>query len=229
MRTPGHDFELAAGFLFSESVVASRSSIWRVAYCDTVDTPDSQGNIVEVYLAPGTAFDAAKSSRQVYTTSSCGVCGRGSLELLWTAKPDRPLGDVTFEASVLRSLPERLESAQRVFGETGGLHAAALCSAAGDLELLREDVGRHNAVDKVVGSFLVADGEPPRESILMVSGRSSFEIIQKALMAGIPMVTAVSAPSSLAVDLAQVAGMTLVGFLRGRGFNVYAGEKRIVQ
>ncbi len=229
MRTPGHDFELAAGFLFSEGVLAGRRSLWRIAYCPSPERPESEGNIVEVHLAPGTPFDAGRSSRHVYTTSSCGVCGRGSLELLWTASPDRPHGGSNFEAGVLRALPERLEGAQRVFGETGGLHAAALCTAGGDIELLREDVGRHNAVDKVVGRLLLADRLPGSDRLLLVSGRASFELVQKAIMAGIPALAAVGAPSSLAVSAAKEFGLTLVGFLGRRRFNVYAGPERIDQ
>ncbi len=227
MRTPGHDFELAAGFLLSESVLAGPASLWRIAYCPSPERPESEGNIVEVHLAPGVAFDEGKSSRQVYTTSSCGVCGRGSLELLWTARPERPRGVASWDAAVLRSLPERLEGAQRVFGETGGLHAAALCTAEGDIELLREDVGRHNAVDKVVGRLLLADRLPAADRLLLVSGRASFELVQKAIMAGIPALAAVGAPSSLAVSAAAEFGLTLIGFLDRRRFNVYAGSERI--
>ncbi len=227
MRTPGHDFELAAGFLFSESVVAGRESVWRVTYCESPDAEESDGNIVEVHLAPGVVFEPERSSRNVYTTSSCGVCGRGSLELLWTATPARPEGEIRLEADLLRSLPGRLESAQRVFEETGGLHAAALWTPEGELELLREDVGRHNAVDKLVGHLLLADRLPAANRLLLVSGRASFELVQKAIMAGIPALAAVGAPSSLAVDAAEEFGMTLVGFLDSRRFNVYCGAERV--
>ena len=227
MRTPGHDFELAAGFLFSESVLGARDSVWRVAYCESSESPASDGNIVEVHLAPGTPFDPERASRNVYTTSSCGVCGRGSLELLWTARPERPAGEVRLAARTLRSLPERLLRDQRVFEETGGLHAAALCTPEGELELLREDVGRHNAVDKLVGHLLLADRLPASGRLLLVSGRASFELVQKAIMAGIPALAAVGAPSSLAVAAAEEYGMTLVGFLDGRRFNVYSGAERV--
>lgn len=227
MRTPGHDFELAAGFLFSESVLEGLGALWRIAYCESPETPESDGNIVEVHLAPGAAFDPRRSSRQVYTTSSCGICGRGSLELLWTARPERPRGDVGFAGPVLRSLPERLEGAQRVFGETGGLHAAALCDPEGEIELLREDVGRHNAVDKLVGNLLLAGRLPGSDRLLLVSGRASFELVQKAIMAGVPALAAVGAPSSLAVAAAAEFGLTLIGFLDRNRFNVYAGNERI--
>ncbi len=228
MRTPGHDFELAAGFLFSEGVVRGSESVWRIAYCETPDSSSSEGNIVEVFLAPGTTYDAARSSRQVYTTSSCGVCGRGSLDLLWTVHPERPQGEVTFEAELLRTLPARLRAAQRVFGETGGLHAAALCDPAGELEILREDVGRHNAVDKLVGRRLLDKRLPVSDRLLLVSGRASFELVQKAIMAGIPAMAAVGAPSSLAVSAAEEFGLTLVGFLDRQRFNVYSGPERII-
>jgi len=227
MRTPGHDFELAAGFLLSEGVVSGGDSIWRIAHCQSTDRPDSQGNIVEVELAPGSAFDPARASRNVYTTSSCGVCGRGSLELLWTARPERPGGRLELTAANLRGLPERLRDAQEAFGKTGGLHAAALCDADGDIELLREDVGRHNAVDKVVGNFLLDGRLPVAGRLLLVSGRASFELVQKAVMAGIPALAAVGAPSSLAISAAQEYGLTLVGFLDQRRFNIYSGRERL--
>lgn len=228
MRTPGHDFDLAAGFLLSEGVVRVREDIWRVSYCESPESPESHGNIVEVHLAPGVEFDPQRSSRQVYTTSSCGVCGRGSLELLWTAQPGRPVGDeLRLGAAVLRALPARLEEAQRAFGQTGGLHAAALCTGDGEIELLREDVGRHNAVDKVVGRLLMDERLPASNRCLLVSGRTSFELVQKATMAGIPALVAVGAPSSLAVSAAEDFGMTLIGFLSDRRFNVYAGRERV--
>jgi FdhD protein len=227
MRTPGHDFELAAGFLLSEGVVTGGDQVWRVAHCESPERPESEGNIVEVHLAPGVAFDPAKSSRNVYTTSSCGVCGRGSLELLWTAQPERPGGDLSLEGSVLLGLPDRLRAAQEAFGKTGGLHAAALCAPSGEIEQVREDVGRHNAVDKVIGHALLADRLPAAGRLLLVSGRASFELVQKAIMAGIPALAAVGAPSSLAISAAEDYGLTLVGFLDRRRFNVYAGRERL--
>ncbi len=229
MRTPGHDEELAAGFLLSEGIVEGAESIWRIAHCSTPDTPESEGNILEVHLAPGSTFDAERSSRQVYTTSSCGVCGRGSLELLWAACPARPGGATTLEPDWLRGLPERLRTEQRVFGETGGLHAAAICEPNGALELLREDVGRHNAVDKLVGRRLLDRELPASDRLLLVSGRASFELVQKAIIAGLPALAAVGAPSSLAVSAAEEFGMTLIGFLDAQRFNVYTGVERIRQ
>lgn len=226
MRTPGHDLELAAGFLHAEGVVRERRSIWRIAHCETAEQ-DAAGNVVEAHLAPGVDFDPERFSRNVYTTSSCGVCGRGSLELLWAAAPARPRGELRLAPAALRSLPRRLARSQRVFSETGGLHAAALCDAGGDIELLREDVGRHNAVDKLVGSLLMGDRLPASDRLLLVSGRASFELVQKAVLAGIPAMVAVGAPSSLAVATAEELGMTLVGFLGEHRFNVYAGAERV--
>ncbi len=228
MRTPGDDFELAAGFLFSEGVLAGPAAIAGIAYCDD-GPPEAARNIVEVRLAPGTAFDPARFSRNVYTTSSCGVCGRASLELVRAALPPpvRPAPGPQLAAELVRSLPPRLAAAQTVFAATGGLHAAALFDGDGELELVREDVGRHNAVDKLVGALL-ADGRlPAADRLLLVSGRASFELVQKAVLAGIPVLAAVGAPSSLAVELAAEPGMTLIGFLRDGRFNLYAGAERL--
>jgi FdhD protein len=225
MRTPRDDFELAAGFLFTEGVVRSPRDIATVSYCVSAEPPN-QENVVEVRLAEGVEFDRERLRRNFYASSSCGVCGKASIEAIRSQAP--PLeAEFRVATEVLYALNERMRAAQDVFEQTGSLHAAALFDQGGELLCLREDVGRHNAVDKLVGSFVLRDRRVPRHSILMVSGRTSFEIVQKALMAGIPMVAAVSAPSSLAVDLAQGAGMTLVGFLRGRGCNVYAGEGRV--
>ena len=223
MRTPGHDFELAAGFFFSEGIVASRQAIWSIVHCQEGEEP----NVVDVLLAPGMAFDPQRFSRNVYTTSSCGVCGKTSIDLVRAVCPARPVGRERIAREVLTGLPETLRRAQAVFSRTGGLHAAGLFDAAGKLLLRHEDVGRHNAVDKLIGRLLL-DGElPASDRVLLVSGRASFELVQKALVAGIPMLAAVGAPSSLAVELAQELGLTLVGFLRGGRFNVYAGEERI--
>ena len=223
MRTPGHDFELAAGFFFSEGIVTSRQAIWSIVHCQEGEEP----NVVDVLLAPGMAFDPRRFSRNVYTTSSCGVCGKTSIDLVRTVCPARPVGRERIAREVLTGLPETLRRAQAIFSRTGGLHAAGLFDAAGKLLLRHEDVGRHNAVDKLIGRLLL-DGElPASDRMLLVSGRASFELVQKALVAGIPMLAAVGAPSSLAVELAQELGLTLVGFLRGGRFNVYAGEERI--
>ncbi|MEU1007673.1 formate dehydrogenase accessory sulfurtransferase FdhD [Streptomyces sp. NPDC005890] len=230
MRTPGDDFALAAGFLVSEGVLATASDLQNIVYCAgaTVDGSNTY-NVVDVKTAPGVTLPDFSLERNVYTSSSCGLCGKASLDAVRTTArwpiADTPPLWVTPE--LLASLPDRLRSAQRVFDRTGGLHAAALFSAEGELLDTREDVGRHNAVDKLVGRALQNDGLPLSRTILMVSGRASFELAQKAVMAGIPMLAAVSAPSSLAVDLAAETGLTLVGFLRGSSMNVYAGEDRI--
>ncbi|MEU1517550.1 formate dehydrogenase accessory sulfurtransferase FdhD [Streptomyces sp. NPDC005811] len=229
MRTPGHDFDLAAGFLVSEGVVRASEEIAGIRYCAgaTADGANTY-NIVDVVLAAGVAPPDASLERNFYTTSSCGLCGKASLEAVrttasWRVDEDR----LRISPEKLTALPARLRAAQRVFDSTGGLHAAGLFSAEGELLCLREDVGRHNAVDKVVGHALRTGLLPLRGTVLMVSGRASFELAQKALMAGIPMLAAVSAPSSLAVDLAAESGLTLVGFLRGTSMNVYTGQERV--
>jgi FdhD protein len=226
MRTPGHDFELAAGFLLSEGVVAGRDDLWHVAYCQ--ETPEAERNIVEAVLAPSVPFDPERFSRNVYTTSSCGVCGKTSIDLVHAVCPARPAGEVRFRHDLLPLLPARLREAQPTFARTGGLHAAGVFDADGNLVLLREDVGRHNAVDKVIGAMLLGGALPASDLLLLVSGRASFELVQKALMAGIPALAAVGAPSSLAVELAGELGLTLIGFLSERRFNVYTGAERIV-
>jgi FdhD protein len=225
MRTPGHDFQLAAGFFLSEGIVAGREAIAGIAYCDA--GADAERNVVEVALRPGVPFDPRRFSRNVYTTSSCGVCGKTSIDLVRSSCPVRPVGRERIAREILLSLPETLRRAQPVFASTGGLHAAGLFDAAGRLLLEHEDVGRHNAVDKVIGRLLLDGALPASDRILLVSGRASFELVQKALAAGIPVLAAVGAPSSLAVELAGDAGLTLVGFLRDGRFNVYAGEERI--
>lgn len=225
MRTPGHDFELAAGFLLSEGVIAGKGDLWHLAYCQ--DTLESQRNIVEAVLAPEVAFEPERFSRNVYTTSSCGVCGKTSIDLVNAVCPLRPAGEVRFGRDLLPRLPARLREAQPTFERTGGLHAAGVFDADGNLVLLREDVGRHNAVDKVIGAMLLGDALPASDRLLLVSGRASFELVQKALMAGIPALAAVGAPSSLAVELAGELGLTLIGFLSERRFNVYTGAERI--
>jgi FdhD protein len=223
MRTPGHDFELAAGFFLSEGILAAREAIWSIAYCQEADQP----NVVEVHLEPGVSFDPRRFSRNVYTTSSCGVCGKTSIDMVRAVCPARPVGRERIAPEVLIGLPETLRRAQPVFSRTGGLHAAGLFDATGRLLLLHEDVGRHNALDKLIGTLLLDGGLPASDRVLLVSGRASFELVQKALAAGIPVLAAVGAPSSLAVELAQELGLTLVGFLRGSRFNVYSGEERI--
>jgi FdhD protein len=221
MRTPGHDAELAVGFLLGEAVVRAED----VASVFECRSDQGDGGVADVRLRPG-ADPSGGWQRNFYATSSCGVCGTASIEALHRAAPPVPDGPAV-GAGVLLGLPEALRDAQRVFDRTGGLHAAGLFDPSGRLEVLREDVGRHNAVDKVVGRASLDRRGPLHGSVLMVSGRSSFEIVQKALLAGIPFVAAVSAPSSLAVRLAAGSNMTLVGFLRPGGFNVYAGAERV--
>ena len=228
MRTPGNDFELAAGFLYGEGIVRGADEIHALSHSDDARVEeDRRHNIVNVDLRSGTLPDLQSVERQLYTTSACGVCGKASLEALRVrGAPAIPPGPVV-DPEVLRSLPDKLRAGQGLFEATGGLHAAALFDLQGNLLALREDVGRHNALDKLVGWALLARRLPLSGHIVMVSGRTSFEILQKSLMAGVPIVCAVSAPSSLAVDLALEFGITLVGFLRGDRFNVYAGMDRV--
>jgi len=227
MRTPGHDFELAAGFLFSEGILRSPDDLQRIEYA-TPRSAEEQGNVVRAVLRRGLAADLTRAVRATYTSSACGVCGKTSLEAIWARKPGPlPADTPQVPRTVLAAMPPALAKAQAVFEETGGLHAAAIFRKDGTITTLREDVGRHNAVDKVVGERFLAAGTSLEDHALLVSGRASFEIVQKAVVAGIPFVAAIGAPSSLAVDVAREFGMTLVGFLRGDAFNVYAGSHRI--
>ncbi|MFE1552990.1 formate dehydrogenase accessory sulfurtransferase FdhD [Streptomyces sp. NPDC058718] len=230
MRTPGDDFALAAGFLVSEGVLAAASDVRNIVYCaGATDDGRNTYNVVDVQLAPEVVVPDISLERNVYTTSSCGLCGKASLDAVRTTArfPIADTPPVRIAPALLSVLPERLRAAQRVFDSTGGLHAAALFTEDGELLDVREDVGRHNAVDKLVGRALREGLLPLERAVLLVSGRASFELAQKAVMAGIPVLAAVSAPSSLAVDLAAETGLTLVGFLRGANMNVYAGEHRI--
>jgi FdhD protein len=227
MRTPGHDFELAAGFLFTEGILSSKNQIASIKHCGKFPT---RQNTVRIDLQPEIAVDLKKLERNFYTTSSCGVCGKSSLEALIVtgasavAKKTSP----KILAETIHRLPEKLRRAQHIFDETGGLHAAALFGAGGDLIDVREDVGRHNAVDKLIGARFLAGEIPLADKILFLSGRASFELVQKAVMAQIPVIAAVGAPSSLAVEAAEEFGLTLLGFVRDRRFNVYAGIERII-
>jgi len=230
MRTPGHDIELAHGFLLTEGVIGSVSDIDTARYCDSVDERGRNTyNVLDVALAPGVAAPPTGVDRNFYTTSSCGVCGKASLDAVRLRSRFLPADDPSrISPQTLFTLPEVLRAGQRLFDSTGGLHAAGLFTTEGRLLVVREDVGRHNAVDKVLGWALLNDRVPARGYLLMVSGRASFELVQKAVMAGVPMLAAVSAPSSLAVELAAESGLTLVGFLRGTTMNVYAGAERIL-
>lgn len=227
MRTPGHDFELALGFCLTEGIATEPSDVATIRYCAGQPGPyTGDFNVVEVALRSPEPI-AESLRRHVYTTSSCGVCGTASIDAVRKQIPDVSQDALRVTAATLAGLPDSLRDAQRVFRRTGGLHAAALFTADGELVCVREDVGRHNAVDKVIGWAATEKRLPLAGHILMVSGRVAFEIAQKALVAGVPLVAAVSAPSTLAVDLAEEAGMTLVGFLRGETMNVYAGAHRL--
>ena len=224
MRTPGHDLELAAGFLFTEGVIRGRDDIARLSQ------PANRGqkhNVVRVNLRAGVKIDAARLQRHFAATSSCGLCGKTSIDAVRVRGIARPNPGLRFAPNMLCLLPDALRSNQPLFGRTGGPHAAGLFDASGTLIVLREDVGRHNAVDKVIGWALLKERLPLRNSVLLVSGRGSFEIVQKALVAGIPIVACISAPSSLAVQLAWEFNLTLVGFLRGKRFVIYSGEQRL--
>jgi FdhD protein len=229
MRTPGDDVELAAGFLASEAIVSSPADIAEIRLCDGTSCGHAEelGNIADVTLAAGVAV-APGARRSFLTTSACGVCGKASIQDICLPPQAALAGDpARFSPALLAALPGRLRDAQRVFSRTGGLHAAGLFTAEGELIAIREDIGRHNAVDKVVGWALLNDRLPLAGCVLLVSGRASFELVQKAVLAGIPLLAAVSAPSSLAVELAKETGLTLVGFLRAPSMNVYAGEHRL--
>jgi len=229
MRTPGDDFDLVAGFLVSEGVLWSADQLMAMRYCAGTDEEGRQTfNVVEAVLAPGVARPDASLERHVYTSSSCGICGTASIEAVHkVAHASVADDDTTFSRALLADLPDRLREHQAVFDRTGGVHAAGLFDAEGELLCLREDVGRHNAVDKVVGWALREGRVPLRGTVLQVSGRASFELAQKAHLAGIPVLSAVSAPSSLAVEHAASAGMTLVAFNRGGHFNAYGATHRI--
>jgi FdhD protein len=231
MRTPGNDVELAHGFLLTEGVIGEREDISAARYCAGTG-PDGRNtyNVLEVSLSPGVAPPEVGVERNFYTTSSCGVCGKAALDAVKLRTRYSPADDAcTVSADVLVTMPDKLRAAQKVFDSTGGLHGAGLFTADGELLVAREDVGRHNAVDKVVGWAVQAGRIPLRGTVLMVSGRASFELVQKATMAGVPMLAAVSAPSSLAAELADEQGLTLVGFLRGDSMNVYTGDQRILR
>jgi FdhD protein len=229
MRTPGSDFELAAGFLFGEGIIDHGSRIRRVSYCLDGQLQKQNYNAVRVDLAPGIRFDSERFRRNFYTTSSCGVCGKASIEAVLGPVCNRVAESILVSPDLLLSLPARFRDAQRIFERTGGLHAAALFDEDGTLRDLREDVGRHNAMDKLVGAALLHASLPLGGKIVLLSGRLSFELVQKAARAGVEVLAGVSAPSSLAVELAEESGITLVGFLRERGFNIYTAPARIAE
>jgi FdhD protein len=223
MRTPGHDFELAAGFLFTEGLIAGRRAFSAIRYCTDVGV-EQHLNVVTVDMREH--FDATRMQRNFFASSSCGVCGKASIDQLEVAC-EHVAGGPVVTREIITSLPDRLRAQQRVFESTGGLHATGLFQADGELIVAREDVGRHNAMDKLIGNRLLEGESPLSTRIALVSGRASFELVQKAAVAGIPIVCAVSAPSTLAVETARRLGVTLIGFLRGERFNVYAHPQRI--
>jgi FdhD protein len=232
MRTPGNDFELALGFLYTEGIIRSREEITQIRYCTDINTIENQENIVRVELKENVPIDLSAVQRNFYTTSSCGVCGKASIDAVKVSCPAFPEDDpFTVQEETILKLPAKLREQQAVFRFTGGLHASALFDLDGNFLLAREDVGRHNALDKLIGA--IAGGEqhntsiPLNRHILLLSGRASFELMQKAAMAGIKMVCAVGAPSSLAVEMARESGTTLIGFLRDERFNVYSGSQRV--
>lgn len=227
MRTPGDDFELAIGFLFGEGIIRGRHDFSDVGYCLDEDEPQCE-NIVTVTLMPGHDFDMSRLERNFYTTSSCGVCGKAALEAIEVQGCEFIESDIRVDPDLVRTLPDRLRAAQEVFEQTGGLHASGLFDADGRLLSLREDVGRHNALDKVIGEQVLARRSNLEDRILLLSGRASFELLQKSLMARIPVVAAVGAPSSLAVELAQNFGITLIGFVRPESFNIYTHPERVL-
>ncbi len=228
MRTPGHDFELAAGFLHGEGVLRSPDDVADIAYCLDEDVSEEQRfNIVTITLRPGLEFDSTRLERNFYTTSSCGVCGKAALESLEVSGCAAVEDGIQVDATAVMRMPAALREAQPVFSKTGGLHAAGLFAPDGTLTTLREDVGRHNALDKVIGRSLLDGTLPANSGVLMLSGRASFELLQKALMARVPVVAAVGAPSSLAVQLAESFNITLAGFVREDGMNIYSAAHRI--
>jgi FdhD protein len=228
MRTPGHDLELAAGFLLTEGIIRQRSDLHGLLHCPDVEKPEERENVVRAELATSVPVDLPRLERHFYTSSSCGVCGKTSIEAVHAAAcPELPTTGPHIAAEVVHQLPERQRAAQALFEQTGGLHAAALFSAEGEMLLLREDVGRHNALDKLIGAALLEEWLPLHQHILLVSGRASFELVQKAAVAGIAVLAAVGAPSSLAVQAATNFGMTLLGFVRQQRYNIYSHAWRI--
>ena len=224
MRTPGHDEELTAGFLLSEGIIESRSDLFEISQCPS--QPDDKGNMIDVLLTDSSKLDLEKLTRNVFTSSSCGICGKATIDSVFQQFP-QIASEYSVAVSNLLTFSQKIRAAQRTFDKTGGLHASAIFDGKGEIVVLREDVGRHNALDKVIGHALMNDLLPLDQHTLMLSGRISFELMQKALSAGIPIVAGISAPSSLAVEFARESGQTLAGFLRGETMNIYAGTQRI--
>jgi FdhD protein len=228
MRTPGNDLELAAGFLFTEGIIERRGQILELEE-NAGENPANRGNAVRARLSAEATPDFAKMRRHFFAASSCGICGKASIDAVRARTLVPPSESFRIDGEALVQMPEALRESQAVFGRTGGLHAAALFGADGKLLVLREDIGRHNAVDKVIGWAVLEERAPLSSAVMLVSGRGGFEIVQKAIVAGLPVVACVSAPSSLAVQLARELRQTLIGFLRGRRFVIYAGEERIAK
>jgi len=228
MRTPGNDDELAVGFLFTEGIISVYTAVKKVGYI-FIACSENKENIIQVNLKEEIVPHLLQTERNFYTTSSCGVCGKASINAIRTVIPSSSKNDINIiiPKDIIYSLPEKLSAHQKIFAETGGLHAAALFDQEGQIIIVREDVGRHNALDKLIGVSLINNKIPLSDSILFLSGRASFELVQKAAMAGIQIIAAVGAPSSLAVSLAKEFGITLVGFLRDNRFNIYSSEERI--
>ena len=228
MRTPGHDFDLAIGFLFTEGIIQSTQQIAKVAHVPSLD-PATKGNRILLVLDEETSIDLKKLERHFYTSSSCGVCGKSSIEAVYASGTQTlEINQPVFDQNLIHHLPAKLREQQSIFEDTGGLHAATLFDTNGQLLLLREDVGRHNAVDKLIGAALQKDASILSTSLILVSGRASFELIQKSLMAGIPLLAAVGAPSSLAIQMATDANMTVLGFVKDDRYNIYCHSGRIV-
>ncbi|MGN6494134.1 MAG: formate dehydrogenase accessory sulfurtransferase FdhD [Agriterribacter sp.] len=230
MRTPGNDFELALGFLFTEGIIQSPADVQWVRYCTNMQTAENENNIVRVYLKNNITVDIERLKRNFYTSSSCGICGKESIEHIKIQCNTVVHSNLQATPETILRLPQKLRAQQNVFEYTGGLHACALFDENGDLNLLREDIGRHNALDKIIGAALFGKDNPAKlsESILLLSGRAGFELLQKAAVASIPIVCAVGAPSSLAVQCAKAFGITLIGFLREDRFNIYCGAERMI-
>ena len=226
MRTPGNDKELALGFLFAEGIISSFEDVNSIEYCETVKT-EEKGNVIRAELAPSILINEEKLTRHFYTNSSCGVCGKSSIQAIDVFIPTQHASFETVDASLVCSLPSLMKEAQKVFEHTGGIHACGLFDVDGTLLKLREDVGRHNAVDKLIGAILIEKKIPASKSILVLSGRISFELVQKAARAGIQFIAAIGAPSSLAIDMAKKHHITMVGFLKNSSFNIYSGSERI--
>ena len=225
MRTPGDDFELTLGFLMGEAIITSPNDVESIATCGPPSPDKGLLNVIKIELSPATQFDAERLTRYTYTTSSCGVCGKASLDAVRVTIPAHSASAFSVSADALKRLPARLSAQQTEFARTGGLHASAIFDADGTIERTREDVGRHNALDKLIGSYFQEGQDSLQRRGLILSGRLSFELVQKAALAGIPLIAAIGPPSSLAIELAEESGITLVGFLRSDRFNVYCGSR----